>query len=90
MCMLQKARTQPGKAYACISRPVHLRAACTSPSACLAWLQSGLGKLPAGFASLGASRPWIVYWVTHSLALLGADLPAAGPAQGSPYLYPVK
>ncbi len=44
------------------------------------YIHSGLGTLPSGFASLGASRPWIVYWITHSLALLGADLPTAGPS----------
>ncbi|GBF91692.1 farnesyltransferase subunit beta [Raphidocelis subcapitata] len=36
---------------------------------------AGAGRLPAGFASLDASRPWICYWVLHSLALLGAPLP---------------
>jgi protein farnesyltransferase subunit beta len=36
---------------------------------------AGLGRLPAGFSSLDASRPWIVYWVLHSLALLRAPLP---------------
>ncbi|GFH07599.1 protein farnesyltransferase subunit beta, partial [Haematococcus lacustris] len=43
------------------------------------YLQQGLGKLPAAFSSLDASRPWLVYWIIHSLALLGADLPPAGP-----------
>ena len=28
-------------------------------------------KLPRGFASLDASRPWMVYWCLHSLDLLG-------------------
>lgn len=36
---------------------------------------AGAGRLPSGFASLDASRPWICYWVLHSLALLGAPLP---------------
>jgi protein farnesyltransferase subunit beta len=39
------------------------------------YLQNGLGQLPASFASLDASRPWICYWITHSLALLDAKLP---------------
>eukprot|EP00195_Chlamydomonas_chlamydogama_P014941 CAMPEP_0202909804 /NCGR_PEP_ID=MMETSP1392-20130828/50321_1 /ASSEMBLY_ACC=CAM_ASM_000868 /TAXON_ID=225041 /ORGANISM="Chlamydomonas chlamydogama, Strain SAG 11-48b" /LENGTH=548 /DNA_ID=CAMNT_0049599673 /DNA_START=13 /DNA_END=1659 /DNA_ORIENTATION=- len=39
------------------------------------YLQNGLGQLPAGFASLDASRPWICYWILHSLALLDAKLP---------------
>ena len=40
------------------------------------YLQGGIGQLPQGFAVLDASRPWICYWVLHSLALLGADLPS--------------
>ena len=36
----------------------------------------GLSALPAGFTALDASRPWIVFWVVHSLALLEAPLPA--------------
>ena len=39
------------------------------------YLQNGLGQLPASFASLDASRPWICYWIIHSLALLDAKLP---------------
>jgi protein farnesyltransferase subunit beta len=41
----------------------------------LRYLHGGLGQLPAGFASLDASKPWICYWITHSLALLGTELP---------------
>lgn len=26
--------------------------------------------------ALDASRPWLVYWITHSLDLLGVDLTA--------------
>jgi len=43
------------------------------------YLQQGIGTLPAMFASLDASRPWLVYWIVHSLALLEARLPDAGP-----------
>jgi len=39
------------------------------------YLHRGLGELPASFACLDASRPWIVYWIVHSLSLLGAGLP---------------
>jgi len=39
------------------------------------YLYGGLGELPGGFVSLDASRPWICYWVLHSLALLEAPLP---------------
>jgi protein farnesyltransferase subunit beta len=37
------------------------------------------GNIPpcTGFISLDASRPWICYWVLHSLALLQAPLPQA-------------
>lgn len=40
------------------------------------YLQNGLKNLPAGFVSLEAARPWILYWITHSLALLKVSLPA--------------
>lgn len=39
------------------------------------YLQNGLRTLPRGFSSLEAARPWVLYWLVHSLALLGADLP---------------
>lgn len=29
-----------------------------------------------GFISLDMRRPWVVYWIVHGLAVLGADLPA--------------
>ncbi|KAL6136321.1 hypothetical protein ACLB2K_061617 [Fragaria x ananassa] len=34
----------------------------------------GLGILPASFSSLDANRPWMCYWILHSLALLGAPV----------------
>ncbi|MEW5299125.1 MAG: hypothetical protein WDW36_002169 [Sanguina aurantia] len=39
------------------------------------YVQAGLGQLSAGFACLDASRPWMCYWLVHSLALLDAPLP---------------
>ena len=39
------------------------------------YVHGGLGQLPAGFASLDASKPWICYWTLHSLALLQGELP---------------
>ncbi|GAX72910.1 hypothetical protein CEUSTIGMA_g365.t1 [Chlamydomonas eustigma] len=45
------------------------------------YLQKGLGQLPASFASLDASRPWICYWIIHSLALLDAPLPSTPSAE---------
>ena len=41
----------------------------------VSYLHRGLQELPAGFIVLDSSRPWICYWITHSLALLGAPLP---------------
>jgi protein farnesyltransferase subunit beta len=38
----------------------------------IAYLRKGLGMLPASYVSLDASRPWIIYWIVHSLDLLGA------------------
>jgi len=46
------------------------------------YLQQGLKRLPQAFSSLEASRPWILYWITHSLALLEACLPANVTRQG--------
>ncbi|CAN0221848.1 unnamed protein product [Ascophyllum nodosum] len=36
-----------------------------------AYLVKGLAGLGPGFVSLDASRPWMVYWILHSLDLLG-------------------
>lgn len=38
------------------------------------YLLAGLESLPGGYASLDASRPWICYWIVHSLSLLGVSL----------------
>lgn len=37
----------------------------------ISYLLRGIQKLGGGYASLDASRPWLVYWVVHSLDLLG-------------------
>ncbi|CAM9648806.1 unnamed protein product [Heterosigma akashiwo] len=36
-----------------------------------AFLRGGLEGLPGGFTCLDASRPWLAYWIAHSLSLLG-------------------
>ena len=36
------------------------------------YLLSGLDTLSAGHASLDASRPWLCYWILHSLSILNA------------------
>lgn len=38
---------------------------------------SGLWRLSAGYASLDASRPWLCYWIVHSLSILGTRIDAA-------------
>jgi len=35
------------------------------------YLIRGLTHLPAGYSSLDASRPWILYWILHSMELIG-------------------
>lgn len=47
----------------------------------VAYLHGGLQNLPAGFVVLDSSRPWICYWIVHSLALLDAPLPSAVPSE---------
>ena len=47
------------------------------------YLCSGLQTLPAGYIKLNASRPWICYWITHSLALLDAPLPKGSTEAGT-------
>jgi protein farnesyltransferase subunit beta len=55
------------------------------------YLHEGLGELPAGFASLDAGRPWICFWIIHSLSLLNAPWPAKpakrGGSLGVPAIY---
>ena len=36
-----------------------------------AYLMAGLGTLAQGYTSLDASRPWLCYWISHSLEMLG-------------------
>ena len=41
-----------------------------------AYLRAGLAGLPRGYVALEAGRPWLAYWLLHSLALLGAPVDA--------------
>ena len=41
----------------------------------VSYLHGGLQYLPSGFIVLDSSRPWICFWIVHSLALLDAPLP---------------
>lgn len=47
----------------------------------ISYLHGGLEHLPAGFVVLDSSRPWLCYWIVHSLALLDAPLPVSVPAE---------
>ena len=38
------------------------------------FLASTLFRLPAGYVSLDASKPWLLFWTAHSLDLLGIAL----------------
>ncbi|KAK9925283.1 hypothetical protein M0R45_033611 [Rubus argutus] len=38
------------------------------------YLTRGLRGLPASFVVLDANRPWLCYWILHSLALLGESV----------------
>lgn len=38
------------------------------------FVQDGLQPLPAGFVTMDASRPWLMYWSLLSLYLLGEDV----------------
>ena len=42
----------------------------------VAYCRAGLESLPAQMSSLDASRPWLCYWMTHSLELLGSPVDA--------------
>lgn len=39
-----------------------------------AYFQQLLFRLPPGFVSLDASKPWLMYWTVHSLDVLGIAL----------------
>jgi protein farnesyltransferase subunit beta len=38
------------------------------------YLERGYEQLSSSFTSLDASRPWIIYWITHSLDLLSESI----------------
>ncbi|CDP02121.1 unnamed protein product [Coffea canephora] len=38
------------------------------------YLMHGLNNLAPSFSTLDANRPWICYWILHSIALLGDSL----------------
>ncbi|KAG5624384.1 hypothetical protein H5410_009602 [Solanum commersonii] len=40
------------------------------------YLSQGLRKLGPSFSVLDASRPWLCYWILHSIALLGESIDA--------------
>lgn len=38
------------------------------------YLTNGLRRLPPSFCVLDANRPWLCYWILHSIALLGESI----------------
>ncbi|KAI8833214.1 terpenoid cyclases/protein prenyltransferase alpha-alpha toroid [Chytridium lagenaria] len=48
------------------------------------FLRSGLNGLKKGFVSLDASKPWLIYWIIHSLDLLKDPLSASRTRQVPP------
>ncbi|KMS99434.1 hypothetical protein BVRB_2g045540 [Beta vulgaris subsp. vulgaris] len=40
----------------------------------IGYLTNGLQRLPPSFCVLDANRPWLCYWILHSLALLGESI----------------
>ena len=42
----------------------------------LAYLNHGIRQLSVNFECLDASRPWLCYWILHSLSLLGQSISA--------------
>lgn len=47
----------------------------SAPLLTIDYLKSGLNGLDSGYTTLESSRPWLCYWMTHSLSLLGEDFP---------------
>jgi len=52
------------------------------------YLYEGLEELPAGYASLDAGRPWICFWIIHSLNLLSAPWPEMPAKRGERFFHP--
>lgn len=46
------------------------------------WLSGILRPLPAPYTTLDASRPWLLYWITHSLAIMNTTLDPKGKEKG--------
>lgn len=44
------------------------------PNEHVQFFSQSLFRLPAGYVSLDASRPWLIFWTVHSLDLLGVGL----------------
>uniref|UniRef100_A0A8C2KAA0 Farnesyltransferase, CAAX box, beta n=1 Tax=Cyprinus carpio TaxID=7962 RepID=A0A8C2KAA0_CYPCA len=46
------------------------------------YLKKGLRHLSDAYECLDASRPWLCYWILHSLELLEEPVPAAVASEG--------
>ncbi|ELU07098.1 hypothetical protein CAPTEDRAFT_168477 [Capitella teleta] len=51
-----------------------------------AFLMKGLQHLSESYECLDASRPWLCYWILHSLELLSIDLPEGMASQVAQFL----
>ncbi|WMV17535.1 hypothetical protein MTR67_010920 [Solanum verrucosum] len=50
------------------------------------YLSQGLRKLGPSFSVLDASRPWLCYWILHSIALLGESIDAKLESDATDFL----
>ena len=53
-----------GESFSLLLREKHLR-----------YCRRGLEKLGRGFTALDASKPWLMYWMIHSISLLDGEMP---------------
>ena len=53
-----------GESFSLLLREKHLR-----------YCRRGLEKLGRGFTALDASKPWLMYWMIHSISLLDGEIP---------------
>eukprot|EP00286_Rhodomonas_abbreviata_P017833 CAMPEP_0181324784 /NCGR_PEP_ID=MMETSP1101-20121128/20558_1 /TAXON_ID=46948 /ORGANISM="Rhodomonas abbreviata, Strain Caron Lab Isolate" /LENGTH=309 /DNA_ID=CAMNT_0023433011 /DNA_START=41 /DNA_END=966 /DNA_ORIENTATION=+ len=52
----------------------------------ISFLMDGLERLSGSYACLDASRPWLCYWILHSLAILDAQVPASLLSRAAKFL----
>lgn len=57
-------------------------------SAHVKWLSAMLGRLPPPYVTLDASRPWLIYWVVQSMAIMNVSLDPNGKKRAVETLKP--